>query len=719
MGRRVRGSFATTTAAAVALASALALASGACAARRARVAWPDAPVHLGDDADRDAAIDRLWVMPLGGERDRARAAIAAQLARRIAEVIDDDQPYAAAQLLEQLTWMWQADPTTIGRGLAPHADLLRRLRALFAKAGALEPTVHALVVLAELDPDQRAAHLAELDEVLGFADELARAEHGPDAGRAQPLRLLQPAVLALPLPWLVDRYVALLVERQRAVAELANQGKMSLQLVRAHADILATSRRIAAALARAGRTGEIHGHLARIEGLGADRELTARAETVAGRPAASDAYAELATALRGDDDPDAAAALAIGLAGLSRFPGDPELLESAGNDARALGRVDQAIALYERALAGSEEVDTTTALRLGKLYGDRVGRLASNGRPGAATRAWRDAVAFTRVQARRRPHVVWAQTVAIAEAALGKGLASQGLIADGRRALASSLERAPSIDALESLTAIDVQIDRFGDAQRWARAAIDRLGDSTLGDRYRKAKLERLAGDALRRAGQPRDAAPRYLDSLRSWASLGEANELPRAIAAERLIDSARSMWWLGDEPRAVDLVMAAVNHAPSAPAIPSSAVAFLIEVGRYRDALEALHRGLAEPAVGDLYKVYMSLWILGEGLRRGEPRDRLATEYLASRRGDTWYELLARAASGRLAFARLRAAATTGPRKGELAFYGAVLRLDPDAATPAARRKLLEQVVEARAVLDAEYDLARLYLAAEGEPRP
>ncbi|HSD90895.1 MAG TPA: hypothetical protein VLB44_25395, partial [Kofleriaceae bacterium] len=59
-----------------------------------------------------------------------------------------------------------------------------------------------------------------------------------------------------------------------------------------------------------------------------------------------------------------------------------------------------------------------------------------------------------------------------------------------------------------------------------------------------------------------------------------------------------------------------------------------------------------------------------------------------------------------------LTAAATTGPRKAELAFYRVTLGLDPEAQTPAGARKLLEQVVAARLVMDAEYDLARQYLA-------
>jgi hypothetical protein len=156
---------------------------------------------------------------------------------------------------------------------------------------------------------------------------------------------------------------------------------------------------------------------------------------------------------------------------------------------------------------------------------------------------------------------------------------------------------------------------------------------------------------------------------------------------------------------------MAALETDPESSAIPAGCVAFLIEAGRYRDALDAFHRGVGEQNVGELYKVYMSLWVIAEGRRLGEPRDPIAVDYLTSRRGDLWYELLAKAATNRLSFEQLRAAATTGPRKGELAFYGAVLGLDPEAVTPAGRKKLLQQAIDAKVIFDAEYDLARRYL--------
>jgi tetratricopeptide (TPR) repeat protein len=286
-------------------------------------------------------------------------------------------------------------------------------------------------------------------------------------------------------------------------------------------------------------------------------------------------------------------------------------------------------------------------------------------------------------------------------------------VRDGRGALKQSLERAPSIDAYETLAALDIQTDRYRDAGHWADSGIALLGDQTIGDRYRRAKIDRLAGDALRRAGKRTEATGRYLDAMRAWSSLGTDEDLPRNIVGERRLDLARSWWGLGDDKRAVDEAMLAVEKDPESASTVAGSVAFLIELGFYRDALDAFYGGVGQQSIGELYKVYMSLWIVAEGRRRGEPRDAIAVDYLTNRRGDLWYELLAKAATGRITFEQLRASATTGPRKGELAFYGAMLGLDPEATTLPGKHKLLQQAIDAKVIFDAEYDLARRYLAA------
>src|ERR1044071_6020081 len=95
-----------------------------------------------------------------------------------------------------------------------------------------------------------------------------------------------------------------MMKSQQTVAGLlSHQGGATMQLVRAHYDVLATSRRIANVLARAGRVAEIHKQLLRVTGIGSERELSQRAEVVADQPTAA-AYAELASTLRTDEHPN-------------------------------------------------------------------------------------------------------------------------------------------------------------------------------------------------------------------------------------------------------------------------------------------------------------------------------------------------------------------------------------------------------------------------------
>lgn len=674
--------------------------------------WPDAPYELRDDSDREQAIDQLWVLPLGAERDAIRARIAGAINARLLDALAEDRPFAAEALLFQLAQLWQNDPHAVGTGLAEYAATMRQVRATFAKSGAIEPTILTLAMLAELEPARRDAHLAELDEILRFSDDLESAENGPEAQRAQPIKKLQPAVLALPLPWLVDKYVGLLVDRQKAISTLITAQGASIQLVRAHHDILATTLRIAVALARAGRTEDIHKQVADIQGLGANRELAIRAEILHDQPT-PDAYLELAEAVRNDkDNPDPGAALAICLAGVKRYPKDVGLLTTAAIDAATLSRVDQPIRLFEEAIAANGgNVDSATALRVGKLYAERIARLAFGGRPDAATKQWRTVDQKARTAGKQPRQQVWEIVAANAETALGKGLLSQGRLRDAERELVASLDRAPSIDAYETLATIHFKTDRYESAIRYANAGIALLGE-TAADKVRRAKLARIAADIARSAGASRESASLYIDAMRSWAELGRDDEIPPAVRAERKLEAGRVLWFLGDSGKAINLIFDGIDADPTSAANYASAAAFLISVGSYADALDIVHRALGQSEVTDYYKVYMCLWVAAEARRLGETRDRQANEFLASRQGNLWYELLAQAATDRVDLAKLRAAAVTGPRQAELAFYSVALGLDPAAANPEAAKKLLQQVVDARLVMDAEYDLARQYLA-------
>lgn len=668
--------------------------------------FPDAPVQLGDDGDREQAIDALWAMPPGASRDAARTRIAHALLHRITAAIAEAQPLVSEGLTLQLTSLWQADPQAIGRALAADLATIRTLRATFAKSGALEPTLCTLVLLAELEPAKRSDHLAELDEILAFAGEAAADDS--ELAHPSPAALLQPTVLALPLPWLVDRYVALLESQQQAVDAQFGKTK-SFEMVASATEVLQTGRRIASALARSNRVGDIAAHVGAIKGLGEDRALRLRAEAIVHQPSA-EAYLALATLMRAEDHqaPDHAAALAVALAGRAKFPGDARLAVLAAESAASLRRVEQTIALFEAALvAEGGTPDPATALHLARIYGERIARLAFGGRPAAATTAWHEVTSYT---AKRSPGPIWGQVDAVAETALGRGLLSQGRLDEAEHALTASLDRAPSIDAYETLTTIYWKTDRLSSASRSATAGLALLGE-TLADRYRRAKLERISADVMRAAGKTRDASALYLDALRVWTTLGEDKSLPRHLAAERKLEFARGMWFLGNGDRAVDLVLEAIDTAPAAASICSEAVAFLLQVGKGTDALDAMHRGLSSSGLGELDKIYMCLWVLGDQRRRGDDPDRQAVAYLETRHGELWYEQLAALATGRRELAAVRAVAITGPRRAELAFYTTTLGLDPATKDPVAKKRALESVVDASLVMDAEYDLARLYL--------
>ena len=127
-----------------------ALSAGACAHHSHKVGWPDAPLELRDDTDRDQAIDHLWVTPPGPELDAARTRIATAIAHRIADALEEDRPIVAANLFDQLVSLWQDDPMALGKGLAGHAALVEKLRSVFARSGAVEPALLSLVTLMEI-----------------------------------------------------------------------------------------------------------------------------------------------------------------------------------------------------------------------------------------------------------------------------------------------------------------------------------------------------------------------------------------------------------------------------------------------------------------------------------------------------------------------------------------------------------------------------------------
>jgi tetratricopeptide (TPR) repeat protein len=671
----------------------------------------DAPYQLEDDLDRAELRDRLWSLPPGKQRSALRRELAAAQVSRALGHVARGRWHLVHETLLDLAGLYQGDAAALGAELAPHREALRRIADTLRRSGADAEIVTALVLAHAAGPGDPAADRAELDEVLSFLDDLGMAEHGEVGRHARTLPALEPIVKRAAPSWLVDLYVERVVARQRLVSDRLNRDGASFALVAAHRDVLGAARTVAGALARDGRAPAIAAAVQPIDGIGEDESIAVRAAAVAAGGDARD-WVQLARVLRGDgkdaaaDDPEAA--LAVTVAALVRFPDDATLLAAAADHAAALDRLQQPIALLERARRVAP-ADGELAQRLADLYRERLAQLAFGGRPLAARRQLASLEAFHRELARGAAAGTGDESLARALATVGRGLVSQGLLDEAIGLLERSARLAPSVEAYEMLGTIALKRERWDEAQAHLAAGL-RLPATTPAARYARAKLLRLAGDAAGGAGDTGTARKLWIATLATWADLGDELDLPPNLAGERLIESGRALWALGDAARSVELFETAVDVDPGGGDTHVQVVAFLILHDRFGDALDAYHRGLGADRVGDYHKVYMSLWVLAEARRRGAGPDPLALDYLRGRDGGLWYDRLAQLATGRAAVGSLRAQATTRAQRAELAYYTAVLGIGDGGTPPAADqlRALFDAVIATDMVLFFEYDMAR-----------
>ncbi|MEO7092807.1 MAG: hypothetical protein ABI175_06120, partial [Polyangiales bacterium] len=215
---------------------------------------PDAPYRLDDDEDRGEQRDQLAALALDDpDRPALRKTLATAVGARIDDEVGRGRLRRAHRYALELLELWRDDPAKLAAEGAALVPVLTRARDKFARAGVDDAALVVLVALAEADPGGRARWLGEVDEVLVYADDLARAQNGDDAVRARSIPALAPIVKVFPVAWLVDRYVELVTARQIAVNALLMRNGATIELVQAHHDVLEASHQIAGALARGGR----------------------------------------------------------------------------------------------------------------------------------------------------------------------------------------------------------------------------------------------------------------------------------------------------------------------------------------------------------------------------------------------------------------------------------------------------------------------------------
>ena len=680
----------------------------------------DAPYQLAEDQDLEEMRNRFDALAVDDPaRDGLRDRLAAEYARRVDLALDRGvDPQTGYEQLLALASLWtpaELDDPARSRGLAAFARQAEHVRAYFARGGGDREATAALALLAIMQPDQAAAHWADIDEIFAYADSLAVAQYGAGAQRARPIEILEGIVASIPSRLVVDRLVALYQTRQTAVESQFRRKGPDFAVIRAHGEgVLQSAQRITRALVLAGRIDEAPAAIAEIYGIGDAPKLRKRLARVlraaqpGEKPPTAVDWIRLAQLYRDQDEDkdDPQTSLSIAAVGLTRLPQAAALQCYAGMLDDAVDNVFAAIDHFERCLAlapGEREA----ADRLAGLYEARVGTLVFADRPRAASQRLRALEKF-HAQAEKLYKEPLRHDLADAYATMGRGLVSLGELDQAEHYLKASIERRPDFPALASLGTIALKHDRWTDAIRYLDQAL-RLPATALTGRFQRAKILRLASEAY--AGEnDRVKARHYAESaLAAWHEVSSHGRLVAHFQGELKVEEAKLLWQLGRRDEALTAFDDAVDADPDGAKTHSNVVSFLLFHDQSERALDAYHRALGSFQIEPSFKVYMSLWMLAEARRRSETPDPLAVAYLAGRKGHLWYDQLAGYALGTRALAPLKKRASTRARQAALLYYRAVL--GAASRDPKRSHELLEEVVATDMVLFFEYDMAKQWL--------
>ncbi len=676
-------------------------------------ALTDSAYELADDDDLSEIRDRFDALPGGIARDAMRTRLAGEYGRRIDNHLSKGNRAGAFRAFAGLVGLW--DDTELAGpvppGLARYHAHAERLSKLFSRSGNDIEATAALLVLTIIEPDKAALHSAAIDEIFAYADDLTVASFGNGAERSRPIKILESIVDWFPSPQVVDRLTTLYTDRQRAITREVRANQPDFNLIRAHGDgVLRTSWHIVRIHIFANRIVAAPAALAAANGIGQDVDLRRRLTTALATDADDTAWILLAASFRDDDDKksDLRAALAVAREATRRFPRSSEAFVVAAKTARDFDNVELAINLFERGLA----IDPSSRLateHLANLYQKRLATLVRGGRPGAALTKLAELERFHTTAGKRWPEIALSSDLAAALATVGEGLVRLGELELAGRLLARSVDLRPNSTALEFLGTMDLKRDRYEQAAAQFEKAL-LLPSDNLAEQFSRAHILRLASAAYAGAGDGRKARS-YADSaLRIWREIARMKLRPR-YRAERLRETGKLLWQLGDREAATMAFDGAIDADPDGAATHADVVAFLIARGESERALDAYHRALGSDEISDYLKVRMSLWIITEAHHGDHAPDRHAVDYLATRDGTAWHDDLARFATGKLDRDGLAARATTRGRQAKLLYYEALFRAIPD---PRSVECSMRSVLDTDMVMVFEYDMAKQWLEQE-----
>tara|TARA_R110002073_G_scaffold218689_1_gene378891 strand:- start:28389 stop:30554 length:2166 start_codon:yes stop_codon:yes gene_type:complete len=665
----------------------------------------DAPYELAADDDLyevRAAFEAIEIeSPL---RPAKRAALATEYRRRIAVALRQGERETGFEHFEALLTLWRPselptahdDSTFVA--LVPVAESIRKT---FAKSGGDIEASAALFAKARMQPQREAAHLADIDEIFRYGDELATLEHGPGAVHSRPIAILERALRVIPTSLVVDKLIALYLERQIAIKSAFRRDSSDThQILSVHGPgVLTTTHNVVRALAVSHRLDEAEASIAAIIGIGDDAKLRKRVEA-AMTSTSPTAWLLLSASFR-ETLEDEQAALAICLEAISRYPKAPMSYVCAGETAEALGNPLLAIRFFQNALSLAPK-QRVASEALAALYEQRVSELAFSDRPNAALKQLKAFELLHKQAAKRKTPLQ--PDLASAYLAMARGLVSLGELDDAHRYLARSLQLRPNLSAYEFLGTIALHQEQFSDAQKHFANALA-LPETTLNDLFQRAQLRRLSAEALEgKSGAEAGQIQREL-AFADWLTILSKYELSADGEAEARLEIGKLIFLLGKDEEAMSEFLAALGNTPN-DSDHADIVAFLLGNNRYQLAKDIYLDALGHHELGQYYKIYMSLWILAEAKHLALEPDYHATNYLQSLEGKLWSVRLAKFALGEGDLPALEARATTRGRRAELLYYRAVL--GPESKSPELVKQLLEEVVRGSMVLFFEYDMAK-----------
>lgn len=643
------------------------------------------------------------------------------------------------------------------RKLLHHAALL--VQSVFGPRGNEEASALAVGVLMHLDPD-RARWNAELDTLIAWVEQGRHLmggeydERAPPSGRG----LLESIVDHWATPEIVERLAAAHVERQQQLSRLVRRpavgGISGGAPVGDQADGVPTPAvSLAAIYLRAQRPELAYQTLRNLEGKPGDDAALRSLLAPLSNPEKASADEYLAIARRflpkaeslggtSTDRVDAAAAFRVMNLGLSFHPQHIELLVLTSRIARLVGAPLLGFRLLEEAEAVMQQTKPEKAaeeslsreiveLGFGLL---RVHMDPENVDPMVA---YAESLRRRLGEARSRfgDKADWLSDRNV-DLELAKNFVDAGLV---DRALPIYQTAAKDADASEEIVLqLGTILQKSGDipgAIAFLREAVARhkpeRSNETIGYVESHSKMAASLGFAYDLGGRPEEAAEAYQLAAHGWERLMVAymQRRNRNATSEALVEIGKLYYLLGRREEGIEKFSESLSIAEDRDQSYIDPLSFLVQRGEIDAAIDIYRVLMSRPAqtVSEYVKVYASLWIQDLSRRIGRPPEPAADAYLktlATRklhlrplRATAWYVLLARYATGQLAYEALAAMANTTGRKAELYFYQA-MRLLGEGKEDAAHT-LWTQVLQTKMMSFFEFEMASRYLRTGAPTTP